>query len=86
MELGTYVGLMGCDQSWLERVRIERCVKFKGRSGSDSRGNDGYQLRKQKQPLGTKVTTIDSILESKFVALDAVLDVVILDVQILAGW
>ncbi|CAM6095220.1 unnamed protein product [Calypogeia fissa] len=72
-------------ESWLERVRIERCVRFTGRSGSDSRNNDGYQLRKQKQPLGTKVTSIDSILESKFVAMDAVLDVVILDVQILPG-
>jgi hypothetical protein len=85
MELGTQISFIVCDQSWLERVRIERCVKFKGRNGSDSRCND-YQLRRQKQPLGAKVTSIDSILENKYVSSEAVLDVVVLDVQILPGF
>ncbi|OAE23822.1 hypothetical protein AXG93_369s1160 [Marchantia polymorpha subsp. ruderalis] len=66
-------------ESWLARERVERCVKGKGRPGP------AHGVRRQKQMLGSKVTTIDSILERKFVPLEAVLDAVILDIQLLPG-
>ncbi|KAL2614116.1 hypothetical protein R1flu_025808 [Riccia fluitans] len=66
-------------EAWLARERVERCVKGKSRPGP------AHGVRRQKQMLTSKVTTIDSILERRFIPLDAVLDAVVVDIQIIQG-
>lgn len=72
-------------QAWLEKSRVERGWNHKENGGYNSPGLAMYKKQKQLRTKLANIVTIDSIYEKRFISLDAVLEVVIIDVQLLSG-
>ncbi|KAH7424629.1 hypothetical protein KP509_11G016700 [Ceratopteris richardii] len=72
-------------KAWIERSRIENASNHKEIDGYNSPGLASYKRKKQLRTRLSNVVTIDSIHEKRFITLDAVLEVVILNIQILPG-
>jgi hypothetical protein len=72
-------------QAWLDKSRVERDWKTKESGACLSPGLDVYKKQKQLRTRLSKIVTIDSVYEKKFISIDAVLEVVILGIQLLPG-
>lgn len=72
-------------KAWLESSRVERGRNRKENSVYNSPGLALYKKQRQLRTKLSKIVTIDSIHEKRFISLDAVLEVVIIDVQLLSG-
>lgn len=70
-------------QAWMEKERMERRKMLKGRVDIESRQCAIEWRSKQQRPRLAKTVSIDSVLEKKFISLDAVLEAVIIDVHLL---
>ncbi|MCO5590480.1 hypothetical protein L7F22_044450 [Adiantum nelumboides] len=72
-------------QAWLEKSRVENGWNRKEIGGYSSPGMSIYKRQKQLRARLSNIVTIDSIYEKSFITLDAILEVVILNIQLLSG-
>ena len=69
----------------MDKSRVERGWKNKERGAHISPGLATYKKQRQLRSRLSKIVTIDSVYDKKFISMDAVLEVVILDIQLLSG-
>ncbi|KAI5080937.1 hypothetical protein GOP47_0004120 [Adiantum capillus-veneris] len=72
-------------KAWLEKSKVENGWNCKETGGYNSPGMAVYKRQKQLRTRLSNVVTIDSIYEKCFISFDAVLEVVILNIQLLSG-
>ncbi|MCO5584799.1 hypothetical protein L7F22_038731 [Adiantum nelumboides] len=72
-------------KAWLEKSRVENGWNRKETGGYSSPGMSIYKRQKQLRARLSNIVTIDSIYEKSFITLDAILEVVILNIQLLSG-